>query len=261
MKYIISLFFIMFLAGCQTMTPPEGLAYDARVMTSVLQEKFENIPELDGPVITVGIYNFMDKTGQRKPNSNFSSLSSAVTQGAEVWVIQALQEVGNGSWFRVVERIGLDNLVKERQLIRSTREQFEDEKTRQLKPLLFAGILIEGGVVGYDSNVATGGAGARYLGIGLQTQYRVDNVTVSMRVVSVSTGEVLATISTEKTILSTSEGGSVFKFLDVGTRALEIEAGSTNNEPVNYAVKAAIEQAVVEIILLGSEKGLWNFKR
>ena len=82
-----------------------------------------------------------------------------------------------------------------------------------------------------------------------------------MRVVSVSTGEVLATISTEKTILSTSEGGSVFRFLDVGTRALEIEAGSTNNEPVNYAVKAAIEQAVVEIILLGSEKGLWNFKQ
>ena len=251
----------MFLAGCQTMTPPDNLAYDARVMTSALQEKFENIPELDGPVITVGIYNFADKTGQRKPNTNFSSLSSAVTQGAEVWVIQALQEVGNGSWFRVVERIGLDNLVKERQLIRSTREQFEDEKGKQLKPLLFAGILIEGGVVGYDSNIATGGAGARYLGIGLQTEYRVDNVTVFMRVVSVSTGEVLATISTEKTILSTSEGGSVFKFLDVGTRALEVEAGSTNNEPVNYAVRSAIEQAVVEIILLGEEKGIWKFKQ
>jgi curli production assembly/transport component CsgG len=243
------------------MAPPDDLAYDARLMTSALQEKFENIPELEGPVITVGIYNFADKTGQRKPNTNFSSLSSAVTQGAEVWVIQALQEVGNGSWFRVVERIGLDNLVKERQLIRSTREQFEDEKGKQLKPLLFAGILIEGGVVGYDSNIATGGVGARYLGIGLQTEYRVDNVTVSMRVVSVSTGEVLATISTEKTILSTSEGGSVFKFLDVGTRALEIEAGSTNNEPVNYAVRAAIEQAVVEIILLGEEKGLWKFKQ
>jgi len=251
----------MFLAGCQTMTPPDDLAYDARVMTSALQEKFENIPELDGPVITVGIYNFADKTGQRKPNTNFSSLSSAVTQGAEVWVIQALQEVGNGSWFKVVERIGLDNLIKERQLIRSTREQFEDEKGKQLKPLLFAGILIEGGVVGYDSNIATGGVGARYLGIGLQTEYRVDNVTISMRVVSVSTGEVLATISTEKTILSTSEGGSVFKFLDVGTRALEIEAGSTNNEPVNYAVRSAIEQAVVEIILLGEEKGLWKFKQ
>jgi curli production assembly/transport component CsgG len=243
------------------MAPPDDLAYDARVMTSALQEKFENIPELEGPVITVGIYNFIDKTGQRKPNTNFSSLSSAVTQGAEVWVIQALQEVGNGSWFRVVERIGLDNLVKERQLIRSTREQFEDEKGKQLKPLLFAGILIEGGVVGYDSNIATGGAGARYLGIGLQTEYRVDNVTVSMRVVSVSTGEILATISTEKTILSTSEGGSVFKFLDVGTRALEVEAGSTNNEPVNYAVRSAIEQAVVEIILLGEEKGLWKFKQ
>ena len=60
---------------------------------------FQKIPELDGPKITIAVYNFGDKTGQRKPNTKFSQLSSAVTQGAEVWVIQALQEVGNGTWF------------------------------------------------------------------------------------------------------------------------------------------------------------------
>jgi len=244
------------LSGCATVPQIE----DPKLSLSPLQEKFDNIKKLDGPEITIAVYQFTDKTGQRKPSDKFSQLSSAVTQGAEVWVIDALQKVGNGTWFQVVERIGLDNLIKERQLIRSTREQYEEEKSKKLKPLKFAGLILEGGVVGYDSNIATGGAGARYLGIGIQQQYRVDNVTVSMRVVSVSTGEVLLTVAVEKTILSVSYGSSVFKFLDLGTRAIETESGITENEPVNYAVRAAIEQAVVEIILQGEKEGLWKFK-
>ena len=245
------------LGGCVTVPKIE----DPKLSLSPLQEKFDNIKDLDGEKITIAVYEFTDKTGQRKPSQKFSQLSSAVTQGAEVWVIEALQKIGNGTWFQVVERIGLDNLIKERQLIRSTREQYEEEKSKQLKPLKFAGIIVEGGVVGYDSNIATGGAGARYLGIGVQQQYRVDNVTVSMRIVSVSTGEVLLTVAVEKTILSVSYGSSVFKFLDLGTRAIETESGITENEPVNYAVRAAIEQAVVEIILQGQQKGLWKFKQ
>lgn len=244
------------LGGCVTVPKIE----DPKLSLSPLQEKFDNIKDLDGEKITIAVYEFTDKTGQRKPSQKFSQLSSAVTQGAEVWVIEALQKIGNGTWFQVVERIGLDNLIKERQLIRSTREQYEEEKSKQLKPLKFAGIIVEGGVVGYDSNIATGGAGARYLGIGVQQQYRVDNVTVSMRIVSVSTGEVLLTVAVEKTILSVSYGSSVFKFLDLGTRAIETESGITENEPVNYAVRSAIEQAVVEIILQGQQKGLWKFK-
>ena len=97
----------------------------------------------------------MDKTGQRKPADNIANLSSAVTQGAEVWVIKALQEVGNESWFEVVERVGMDNLIKERQLIRNTREVYEKEMPNgptPLKPMLFAGLILEGGVVGYDAN-------------------------------------------------------------------------------------------------------------
>ena len=244
------------LSGCATVPQIE----DPKLSLSPLQEKFDNIKSLDGPEITIAVYSFTDKTGQRKPSDKFSQLSSAVTQGAEVWVIQALKSVGNGTWFQVVERIGLDNLIKERQLIRSTREQYEEEKNKQLKPLKFAGLIVEGGVVGYDSNIMTGGRGARYLGIGLQQQYRVDNVTISMRIVSVSTGEVLLTVAVEKTILSVSMGSSVFKFLDMGTRAIETETGITENEPVNYAVRSAIEQAVVEIILQGQHKGLWKFK-
>lgn len=249
----------LMLTGC--VTAPKDLVREEPILSMPpSQEKFDSVLPLDGKPMTIALYSFTDKTGQRKPSEKFSQLSSAVTQGGESWVIQALQEVGNGTWFTVVERVGLDNLIKERQLIRSTREQYEGDKKTPLKPLKFAGLLLEGSIVGYDSNIATGGTGARYFGIGANTQYRVDSVTVVMRIVSVSTGEVLLTVATEKTIASVGGGADVFRFLDMGTKALELETGYTTNEPVNYAVRAAIEQGVVEIIKEGVEKGLWKYK-
>ena len=222
------------------------------------------IPELDGqPRITIAVYRFTDLTGQRKPSTKFSQLSTAVTQGSDTFVISALKSVANGTWFQVVERNGLDNLVKERQLIRSTRDLYDEENDIQkvLKPMLFAGLIIEGGIVGYDSNTQSGGQGARYFGIGLSEQYRVDQVTVSMRIVSVQTGEILLTTNVTKTIASHSSGGDVFRFLDMGTKALELETGVAVNEPVNYAIRTAIEFAVLELIHSGEKQGFWKFKK
>lgn len=246
------------LSGCAgTMNKAAWTAPE--VSRSPIQNVLDTVPTLDGPKITIAVYSFADKTGQRKPNESFSQLSSAITQGSEVWVIQALNSVGNGTWFTVVERIGLDNLVKERQLIKSTREVYEGKEAIKLKPMLFAGLLIEGGVVGYESNIESGGLGARYFGIGASTQYRVDQVTVAMRIVSVQTGEVLLTTATEKRIASHKSGADVFRFLDMGTKALELEAGNAVNEPVNYAVRSAIEQAIVDLINQGEKKELWKF--
>jgi curli production assembly/transport component CsgG len=229
---------------------------------SPIDERLLAVPPLGGPKITIAVYSFADKTGQRKSSAN-SSLSSAVTQGAEVWVIKALQDVGNGSWFEVVERVGIDNLIKERQLIRQTREVYEKEKEQgptPLQPMLFAGLLLEGGVVGYDSDTAAGGAGARFLGVGASTEYRVDTVTVVMRLVSVSSGKVLLSIATEKSVASYRSSADVFKFIDLGRENIEIENGYSVNEPVNYAVRAAIEQGVIEMIKVGVDKNLWSYE-
>ena len=217
------------------------------------------VPTLDGPVITIGVYSFTDKTGQRKPADSIANLSSAVTQGAEVWVIDALLEAGKGTWFEVVERVSMDNVLKERQLIRNTRENYQ-EKPENLSPMKFAGLILEGGIIGYDSNVSTGGAGARYFGIGAQTEYRLDTVTVGLRLVSVSTGRVLMSVATEKTIASYRSGADVFKFLDLGTKALETEIGYSTNEPTNYTVRAAIDAAIIELIYEGERRSLWKFK-
>ena len=260
MKVVWLIILAIFLNGCASTMSQQNWE-DPKVARIPYENILDTTPKLDGPKITIAVYSFTDKTGQRKPNTNFSQLSSAVTQGSEVWVINALKRVGDQSWFTVLERVGLDNLVKERQLIRSTRDTYEGDKAPNLKPMLFAGLVLEGGVVGYDSNTTSGGTGARYFGIGANTKYRTDQVTVAMRLVSVQTGEVLLTVATEKTIASHASGADVFRFLDLGTKALEIETGSAINEPTNYAVRAAIEAAVVELVGERERLGLWKFKK
>lgn len=266
LKTVCAILTLAFLTGCAGMQSMEKLI-DSKdspgLQVSPIKDRMMNVRPIDGPKITIAVYQFADKTGQRKPADNIANLSSAVTQGSEVWVIKALQEVGNGTWFEVVERVGMDHLIKERQLIRNTRDVYEKDLPNgptPLKPMLFAGLLLEGGIVGYDSNVAVGGVGARYLGIGAQTEYRIDTVTIVMRLVSVSTGKVLMSIATEKTIASYRSGADIFKFLDLGTKLVESEAGFSVNEPVNYAVRAAIEQGIIELVNEGVNKGLWKFK-
>jgi len=208
----------------------------------------------------VAVYSFPDETGQRKPSETLSSFSTAVTQGAVHILIEALRDAGKGNWFAVVERSGLDNLSKERQLVRNTFESYSGkEASTILKPMLYAGMIMEGAIVGYDTNLRTGGSGARYLGIGMKNQYREDKVTVVLRAVLVQTGEVLLNVTATKTILSTAKGGDLFKFYEMGTTLVEAETGSTDNEPVSYAVRAAIEAAVYGLVMQGLEKEVWDF--
>lgn len=219
-------------------------------------------PAEERPIVAV--YQFLDKTGQRKERDGIADFSTAVTQGGPEMVIDALKTAGQGEWFRVVERNGLDNLVRERQIIRSARQEFAkqngDEKFQELNSLLFAGMIIEGGIIGYDSNIKTGGRGARTLGIGGARQYRQDVVTVSMRAVSVLTGEVLLNVQTRKTVLSYGKSGDVFRFIEQGTQLIEFEDGIGNNESVTYATRTAIEAAVLELVYQGHRRGYWKIK-
>ncbi len=247
---------VILLTGCATVHY-EQERQPALVIPRV--EILKTLPELDGPSIPVAVYGFGDKTGQMKPNDRLALFSKAVTQGAEVFLIKALQDAGR--WFTVVERVGLDNLIKERQLIRNQREVYEGKEAKPLRPMLVAGLMIEGGIVGYDTNLRSGGAGARIMGIGNSVQYRVDEVVVALRLVSVHTGEVLLTTAVSKTIYSTAQNAGVMKFIDAGTRAVELESGVALNEPTTYAVRVAIEQAVYETVQEGQRRGLWRYKQ
>jgi curli production assembly/transport component CsgG len=189
----------------------------------------------------------------------YASFSTAITQQPSAFLIKALKDAGknNGGFFTVVERVGLDNLTKERQIIRSGRENNNDDT--KLGTLLFAGLLLEGAVVSYESNETSGGAGARYLGIGVTKAYRSDSVTIQLRLISVTSGQVLIEKLVSKSILSVSLSNDVFRFIEAGTQLVEIESGVVRNESGSIALRSAIETAVLGIIKEGEEAGYWSY--
>lgn len=225
----------------------------------------EILKELSAPKqkVPVVVYDFQDQTGQFKNNGTYTDYSSAVTKGGYSILIKALLDSGNGKWFTVSERGGLKNLLQERQIVNMTRSQYLGVKGKKplntLPPLLYGGMMIEGGIVAYDSNIMTGGAGAVFLGIGGAMQYRRDLVTVYLRAVSIQTGEVLLSVTSSKTIYSASLDANYLKYVTID-HLFQSEAGFTLNEPTQLGVRQAVETAVYSLIMEGALRDLWSFK-
>lgn len=233
-------------------SPPATLVPDTK--TGLV---LDNLPP-PAQKLDVAVYSFPDLTGQNKPNDNFAEFSRAVTQGGSAILSDVLTKAGGGAWFNVIERNDLQPLLQERQIIQNTRAAVEGKRAQGLPALRFAGVLLQGGIIGYDTNETTGGIGANYLGIGGNTQYRQDVVTVALRAVSVQTGRVIASVTTTKTIYSVLVQGSAFKFAKVD-HILQAEVGFTKNSPATLAVREGIQLAVYALIFEGIKAKLWDF--
>lgn len=244
------------LAGCASTQPPSNPAANAELTPATkITRDLVNLPEPKGRVVAA-VYAFRDQTGQYKPSPD-SSFSTSVTQGAASMLVKALRDSG---WFTPVERENLQNLLTERKIVRALETpQDKNAPAVQLPPLMPATVLIEGGIVAYETNVRTGGAGARYLGVGLDAQYRVDQVTVNLRTVDIRSGQILNSVSTTKTVYSYQLHTGVFRFVNF-KELLELEAGYTRNEPAQLCVKEAIEAAVVHLTVQGLKDGIWALK-
>lgn len=247
------------LSSCATFLKiPNGTSTPKLGEKTNLQFPIKKLPPPKEKIV-VGVYKFRDQTGQYKPTENGSSFSTAIPQGITSILIKALED---SDWFIPIERENVANLLNERQIIRTTKQEYaqsnnKNSNNQQLPPLLFAGVLLEGGVISYDTNVLTGGLGARYFGIGASTQYRQDRISVYLRAVSTMNGKILKSVYVDKTILSTTINGSIFKYVDT-EKLLESEVGITQNEPVQIAVKQAIEKAVQALIIDGIQDKIWE---
>lgn len=248
------------LSACAPKPPLIPTSAPTAVESTATYKALRNLPAPKKP-IPVAVYSYPDLTGQFKPTETISTNSRAVTQGAVWMLVKSLKDAAGGRWFKVIQRANLDNLLNERQIIRETRGRVAKQTgvaQEGLPPLLFAGVILEGGIIGYDSNTITGGLGARYLGIGGDVQYRQDTVTVYLNAISSQTGEILKSVMTRKTVASYGVRGSVFKFVAF-QKLLEGETGYTVNEPGQIAVAQAIEHAVRALIIEGALESLWQF--
>jgi len=247
--------------ACAPMMKQPMQTSEARLgANSSVYEDMQKLPEPKEPVV-VAVYKFRDQTGQYKPSDIGANWSTAVTQGATSILINSLEESG---WFVPIEREGLANLLNERKIIRSSRANYNSQDPGQaqdqlLTPLLFAGVILEGGIVSYESNVMTGGAGLRYFGAGASGEYREDRVSIYLRAISTSNGRILKTVHTSKTILSQKMDAGVFRYVSL-KRLLEAEVGFTFNEPSGIAVQEAIDKAVHAMVIEGLLANLWEVK-
>jgi curli production assembly/transport component CsgG len=256
---------LLALPGCSNFKqwvggPSEGLLPPVVNPITQMNQSLRDLPAPRAK-IAVAVYGFTDQTGQMKASTTLQTLSRAVTQGGPSILMKALQDAGQGRWFTVIERERIDTLLRERSIIQQTRQMYLGEKgvnTSALPPLLFAGILLDGGIIAYDSNTRTGGAGASLLGITADGTYQEDMVTVSLRAISTKTGEVLSTVTVHKTIISVGLQGNSYKYI-ASDKILQAEAGFTTNEPGQLAVQQAIEKAVRTLIVDGADRRLWSF--
>lgn len=250
------------LSACTTLTDLTVSEYGASFSEITPQNLALRSVPAPAKRITVSVYDFPDLTGQYKEPDNVQSLSRAVTQGGAPMLIKALQDAGERRWFSVLDRSNLEALIRERQIVTEMRRIYRGEQNvnpSALAPLDHSGIILQGGIIGYDSNVMTGGYGARYLGIGGDRQWKLDIVTVSLRAISTNSGEVLASVVVRKPIASVSDRGSIFRYIALD-ELLEAEAGQATNEPKQVAVEQAIEKAVMALIAEGSELQIWKFE-
>lgn len=253
--FLFSLFLIFTSCGAYFNQPVKEQVASIGENTSVTNS-LKNLPEAKEKIV-VGVYKFRDLTGQYKSSEIGSNFSTAVTQGSTSILIKALED---SNWFVPIERENLSNLMQERNIIRSTRQEYlkgTAANEQQLAPLLYAGVLLEGGIVSYDSNIITGGFGTRYFGAGSSTRYKQDRVTVYLRLVSTSNGKILKTIYISKTILSQSIDASLFRYVKF-KRLLEVETGFTKNEPIQLAITEAIEKAVEGLVIEGIKDDVWQ---
>lgn len=254
-RHIIKILCVYCVAGCSSI-PPSNVASNAKLTpTSGIARDLVQLPKPKAK-IPVAVYGFRDQTGQYKaqPDSSYSTL---VTQGASSILVKALEDSG---WYLPVEREGLQNLLTERRIIRAIENP--NDKTRpqiNLPNLVPASLIIEGGVIAYESNVRTGGKGANYLGIGASNQYRVDQVTVGVRDIDVRTGQVLNTVSVTKTVYSYQFSANIYKYTSY-QHILQAEAGFTTNEPAQLAVREAIEAAVLHLTIYGVRDRYFELK-
>ncbi|MCY7358968.1 MAG: curli production assembly protein CsgG [Rudanella sp.] len=198
--------------------------------------------------IVAAVYKFRDQTGQYKQTETGSGFSNAISQGTTNMLLKALEESG---WFVPIERENFANLQTERRIFAQNKNQAD-----VLPALLVAGVILEGGIVSYDANTITGGAGLRFFGTGGSSQYRQDRVTVYLRAVATKSGKILKTVYTSKTILSQAIDAGTFRYVSF-KKLLEVETGYATNEPAQMAVTEAIEKAVKSLILEGIQDNLW----
>jgi curli production assembly/transport component CsgG len=199
--------------------------------------------------ITVG--NFSDKTGQFK-DSLRSQYSKAVTQGGIDLLYHMLYtalgprilvEREEANWRRMAEeyRYSLGKKGMRTGLI---------TKGGPDGGVIGAQYMVTGAVVYYHVDLYTGGGGFNISGYGAHFKVSTASVAVELRLVNMSTSEVVWSTLIESWVTGTQVGADLYTFVTASgnEELIAAEAGFAYQLPADYALQINLSNAVVDMI-------------
>jgi curli biogenesis system outer membrane secretion channel CsgG len=202
------------------------------------------------PRVAVAVGAVPDYTGKL---SQFEG--SAVTQGGSLMVFSALSKLADT--VSIHERF--DTRVTELELAYSDKQRLGDGETHEVNgqavPWVpyFGGtieksdVYIVGGITELNYNIRSGGAEARIGQTGPKVRTFTLNVAVDLRLVDTSSLRVWSAVSVQKQIVGQEVGFEMFRFFN-GDDLIDINVGSKAQEPIQFAVRSAIEVATLKLL-------------
>jgi len=204
--------------------------------------------------VSVSVGEIGDYTGKYSEQNG----GKPITQGGALMAISALGKFGNV----IIIRERLDprvskleyNYLQERRLgdgnARTIREKGVDKTVRwlpdQAGTILPSEVFIVGGITELNWNVHSSGAGFIIEGIGPRARTFVVSIALDLRLVNTKNLNVLKTVSLQKQVVGYEVEAEIFRFLP--TLLVDAEAGIKSQEPLQLAVRSAIEMGIVDLI-------------
>lgn len=219
------------LAAPETILMSETNITTASQLLAALPEPKERIP--------ISIYAVTDSTGQFKADGGASS--TVVTQGSTEMLITALQR---SRQFTILDRLRFGDLMNEQNLISSSR--IAPGQGPELGALTGANYMITGSITEYQVSKETGGIGLVIAGKGGSTEYAKASVALDLRVINLTTGEVIWAESLKGEIIGEKVGLQLFSFL--GKNIVEFETGQGKQQVINLVVRTLLEEAVFKLV-------------
>jgi curli production assembly/transport component CsgG/holdfast attachment protein HfaB len=199
------------------------------------------------PRIAVG--NIRDYTGKQEADGT----GLKITQGAALMAISALAKAG----VPLVERF--DTSVSELELKYANNKLIGDDKGEEAYRKIYAGSIpgsdfyLVGGITELNFNIRSAGVDGFFADpdpmatkANLTAKLFVLDIGLDLRLVRTSTLEVVDVVSYRKQILGREIRAGIFDFF--GGNLFDIGVGERALEPIQLAVRSAIERAVLEMV-------------
>lgn len=265
-RFLVIAVYLFTLPGCVW----EGLP---SATPTVLTDEPISLPPPPRRPLTLGIYNCIDTTGQRRPTGQPQELSTAVPLDCTPYMIEAIRSLQPG-YVYLVERQHVDELLRERQLavlaLNSAAEAGQAARggglpranvptppQHHLATLRVAELLLIGQVVAYDRATKQASGGLAINGVGGDATWVTDLITFSLRAVAVQTGQVIGQTMATKSVTSLRIAGHATRIFSSSASAVEFELGGSGNEAVGLALRAAVHSALGKLIEQGIHDGWW----